>query len=297
MKLLLTLLILAGTGCSARDNEPATEFNGQLAKALVDTMVAFGPRVPNTPGHQRTGDWILARLSNWADTVEVQEFSHVTRDGDTLNLRNFLARFRPNSPNRVLYLAHWDTRPRADESANLGDQQVPVPGANDGASGTALLLGVAEALSRTPPDLGVDLLLVDGEDYGDFGEGSDVLLGSKYFAGQLPESYQPLLAVLFDMVGDRNLTIFQESYSVRAAPEVVDRVWRRAEELGYGQVFRPSVGYSVVDDHVPLIERGIRAIVVIDFEYEFWHTQEDTPDKVSAESLQIVGNVAMSLLR
>ncbi len=124
-----------------------------------------------------------------------------------------------------------------------------------------------------------------------------MLLGSRHYAAGLAAQPAPLFAVVWDMVGDRNLRIFQEQNSVSGAPEVVARVWTTAAELGYGRVFRPSVGYAVTDDHLPLLEAGIRAIDVIDFEYPSWHTTEDTLDKVSAESLQVVGDVAMALLR
>jgi Zn-dependent M28 family amino/carboxypeptidase len=282
-------------GCGV-GGEAASQFNGTVALSYVEAQLGFGPRVPNTEGHRRTGDWILEQLAARADTVEVQAFSHVTVDGDTLQLRNLLARFEPDSTNRILYLAHWDTRPHADASANLAEQRMPVPGANDGASGVAILLGVADELYREPPAYGVDLLFVDGEDYGDF-TGPDVLMGSRYFAANLPEGYMPLFAVLFDMVGDRDLQIPQEGHSVTGAPEVVDRVWRQAQELGYGRVFQSRVGMSVTDDHIPLQETGIRAIDVIDFTYPYHHTIEDTFDKVSARSLEIVGNVAVSLVR
>jgi hypothetical protein len=285
--------------CAASGHTP---FDGDAALRYVGEQVAFGPRIPNTDGHRRTGDWIQAHLARTADSVEVQVFTHVTTAGDTLRLRNFLGRFRPEVPERILLLAHWDTRPTADQSPNLGDQRRPVPGANDGASGVAVLLGVADVLAVTPPSRGVDLLFVDGEDYGTFtgpdgGIGPDVLLGSRYFAASLPADRFPLYAVLLDMVGDTDLRISQEGYSVARAPEVVTRVWEAARTLGYGDVFVPGVRYTITDDHIPLLDRGIRAIDVIDYEYPAWHTVDDTPDKVSARSLKIVGDVMVALVR
>lgn len=293
-------IVLAAGACAAGGG--ATAFDGAAALRYVEAQVAFGPRVPNTAGHRRTGDWIQAHLERTADTVEVQAFTHVTLDGDTLHLRNFIGRFRPEAPERVLLLAHWDTRPRADRAANLGEQRLPVPGANDGASGVAVLLGVADVLAQTPPSVGVDLLFVDGEDYGDFSgpdgaPGADVLLGSRHYAAGLDEAAFPLYAVLFDMVGDADLEIFQEGYSVSRAPEVVARVWQTASGLGYDDVFRPTPRHTLTDDHLPLLDRGVRAINVIDFDYPHWHTPADTPDKVSARSLQIVGDVAVALVR
>ncbi|MDH3456034.1 MAG: M28 family peptidase [Gemmatimonadota bacterium] len=290
-----SMLVLAVACGGGHENPPP--FDGQMALRYVEQQLAFGPRVPNTEGHRRTGDWILAKLQERADSVEVQTFTHVTTTGDTLALRNFVGKFRPAAVERILYMAHWDTRPQADRSPNLGQQQLPVPGANDGASGVALLLAVADALSDTPPSFGVDLVFVDGEDYGDFTSRDDVLIGSTHYADQLTPDRFPLFAIVWDMVGDRDLQLHQEGYSVQRAPEVVDRVWSRAADLGHGRVFRPTVAYTMLDDHVPLLDAGVRAIDVIDFDYPPWHTTEDTLDKVSAESLQIVGEVAVALVR
>ena len=298
---LLLVLLLA---CQARGSARgvAREFDGGRAFSYVEQQMQFGPRIPNTPAHERTGDWILAQLRARADTIGVQAITHVTRRGDTLHLRNFFARFRPAAAERVLFLAHWDTRPHADQSANLGQQRLPVPGANDGASGVAVLLGVADALKAKPPAVGVDLLFVDGEDYGDFTKDStDVLIGSRYFAAHQPPGYPPLFAVLFDMVGDKDLRIGYEGNSQAFAPEVVDRVWRTANELGYERYFIPQVESTLIDDHVALQKAGIHAIDVVDFNYgpgnSYWHTTEDTIDKVSAASLKVVGDVAVALVR
>jgi len=293
------LAVVLGCGAGA---QVAQEFDGAVALEYVEVQLRFGPRVPNTAGHRRAGDWILERIRATADSVEVQSWDHVTSAGDTLQLRNFIARFRPELSERVLYVAHWDTRPKADRSSNLGQQQLPVPGANDGASGVAVLLGVADVLAVREPSFGVDLLFVDGEDYGDFGRNIDVLLGSRHYAESLDRAAAtPLFAVVWDMIGDRDLRIPQEPNSVDAAPEVVQRVWEKAAELGYGRIFTRESGAPMTDDHVPLQQVGIRAIDVIDFEYgpgnSFWHTTEDTLDKVSAESLQVVGDVAVALVR
>ncbi len=277
------------------------EFDGVRALGYVERQLAFGPRAPNTAGHRATGDWLVAELEARADTVLVQDFVQHTRRGERLALRNVFARFRPDAAERVLLLAHWDTRPTAERSPNLAAQRQPVPGANDGASGTAILLGVADALRARPPEIGVDLLFVDGEDYGDFSDTTETLIGSRYFAAHRPPGYAPLFAVLFDMVGDRDLQIYQEGTSLAGAPEVVERVWRAADRLGHGDYFLPGGRHTIADDHVPLQEVGIRAIVVIDFDYGsnngYWHTTDDTLDKVSAASLQIVGDVAVALVR
>jgi glutaminyl-peptide cyclotransferase len=292
----LPLLFLLA--CQARAGGGGTkEFNGQTAFGYVQQQMSFGPRIPGTPAHRGTGDWILSQLRTRADTVIVQEIRHVTKAGQTLPLRNFFARFQPAATERVLFLAHWDTRPHADQSQNLGLQRLPVPGANDGASGVAVLLGVADVLKQRAPALGVDLLFVDGEDFGNFADSTDVLIGSRWFAAHQPPGYQPLFAVLFDMVGDKDLQIYQEGNSLAVAPEVVQRVWRAAADLGYERVFVPSARHTLTDDHVSLQRAGIHTIDVVDFDYAFWHTTEDTIDKVSAAILQIVGDVAVALVR
>lgn len=283
--------------CGAQAKRAAREFDGARALGLLEHQVAFGPRIPGTPAHEQTGDWILAQLRAQADTVIVQAIPHRLPNGQILPLRNFLARFRPQAVERILYLAHWDTRPRADQSANLAAQRMPVPGASDGASGVAVLLGVADALKAKPPTVGVDLLFVDGEDYGDFSDSTQVLIGSRWFADHQPAGYPPLFGVLFDMVGDKNLDIYVEGNSQAGAPEVVERVWHTASELGYGDIFVPQVKHTLIDDHVSLQHAGIHAIDVVDFDYPYWHTTDDTIDKVSANSLQIVGDVAMALVR
>jgi len=296
---LQTLLLVLLVACQARGNpRRPREFDGGHAFGYLEQQMQFGPRIPNTAGHERTGDWILAQLRARADTVIVQAFNHVTHHGDTLHLRNFFARFRPPAAERVLFLAHWDTRPHADQSPNLGQQRLPVPGANDAASGVAVLLGVADALKAKPPSVGVDLLFVDGEDYGDFvRDTNDVLIGSRYFAAHQPPGYPPLFAVLFDMVGDKDQQFYYEGNSQAFAPEVVDRVWRTAAELGYGRIFIPGVKHTLTDDHVALQKVGIHAIDLVDFDYPYWHTPEDTIDKVGAASLQVVGDVAVALVR
>ncbi len=295
--LVLVLVVLAGCGQSA----PAPVFDGERAMEYLRTQLAFGPRVPGTEGHRRTGDWLDSMLAARADTVVVQSWDHETVSGSTVPLRNFIARFNPSAPVRVLYLAHWDTRPRAD--AAEGDQaDLPVPGANDGASGVALLLGIADQLQLARPAIGVDLLFVDGEDLGSFSDPAwpDVLIGARYYAAHLPPGPRPQFAVLFDMVGDAELEIFQEGNSLTGAPEVVNRVWAAAADLGYGHIFVSQPRHTLTDDHLPLQRIGIPAIDVIDFDYgpghSYWHTPLDTEDKVSPRSLEVVGRVALAVI-
>jgi glutaminyl-peptide cyclotransferase len=312
------LLLAALTGCDTveRFRGAQTAFSGDSALAYAQAQVAFGPRVPGSSGHRAAGDWIVAQMRARADSVEVQTWTHVTQRGERLPMRNVIARFRPELQQRVLYVTHWDTRPVADSDRNLGAKQRPILGANDGASGVGLFVALADALKKTPPAVGVDLLFVDGEDYGTFEQwddttkNKDVLIGSQYFARTLPATYKPMFGVVFDMIGDRGLQIYQETHSVNAAPEVVARVWGVAKELGYAKYFIPEVKGPVTDDHLPLIRKGMRVIDVIDYDYcadggtgcvagdahNLHHTMQDTMDKISAKSLQIVGDVALTLI-
>lgn len=285
-----------GAPAEAAADRPA--FNSASAWEHLRRQVAFGPRIPGTPGHAAQLQWMKEYLAARADTVVEQPFTHVTRAGETLRMTNLFARFRPDAQDRVLLIAHWDTRPKSDQAAAAADREKPVPGANDGASGVAVLLELADMLKRKPAGIGVDLLLVDGEDYGPTGD--DMYLGAKHFASSLPPGYRPFYGILLDMVGDQSPRFPIESNSQRFAPEVVQRVWGLAQEMGYGDVFVMSDGGAVEDDHVPLNRAGIRTIDVIDFDYgpghRYWHTPQDVPENTSAESLRIVGEVIAELV-
>lgn len=307
----LALLLCLTTACPRGDADPdddgpRTAFSGAAALEYVRQHMAPGPRVPGTEAHRIGGEWIVARMRERADTVLEQRWTHVTAAGDTLPLRNVLARFRPEATERVLFLTHWDSRPVSDQATDPAQRAMPVPGANDGASGVGLFVALGDALKAAPPSVGVDLLFVDGEDWGEFPDGqdweqlqrADVLLGSKYFAEHLPSpGYRPLFGVLFDMIGDRDLQIFHEINSLQAAPDVVARVWNTASALGYSRWFVPQSRYQVTDDHIPLIRKGLPVINVIDLDYPDHHKPTDTIDKISARSLQIVGDVALTLVK
>lgn len=294
----LAAVLVILSACRGKETG-AGKFDGEAAMRYAKAQLDFGPRIPGTTGAQRAGDWIVDQMKQRADTVMIQTWTHVTQDGKQLPMRNILARFNPKATDRILYVTHWDTRPVSDGSDNLGERQLPVPGANDGASGVGLFVALADALKKVPPTSGVDLLFVDGEDYGQFDDKlADVLIGSAYFAKNPPDSgYRPIFGVLWDMIGDKDLQIKKEGYSVQQAPEVVDRVWSKAAELGYKDIFVDENQGAITDDHVPLLQAGFRVIDVIDLDYPYHHRPSDTIDKISARSLSIVGEVAESLLR
>lgn len=313
---LCLLLSLSGCDSVARIRGSQTVFNGDSALAYARAQVAFGPRVPGTAAHRAAGDWIVTQMKSRADTVEEQRWTHRTLKGDTLPMRNIIARFRPEQTTRVLYVTHWDSRPTADSDRNLGARQRPIDGANDGASGVGLFVALADAFKKTPPTVGVDLVFVDGEDYGAFDgadestRNKDVLIGSQYFADRLPATYKPIFGVVWDMIGDKFLNIRQEGHSISGAPEVVTRVWSVAKELGYGKYFVDESQSGITDDHLPLLRKGLRVIDVIDINYcsnddpnctsssptNLHHTTSDTMEHISARSLKIVGDVALTLV-
>jgi glutaminyl-peptide cyclotransferase len=266
---------------------------------LVRRQVEFGPRVPGTAGHAAQRAWMLARFDSIGVTAVVDTFSHVTQSGDSLTLYNVGARFSPDATRRILLLAHWDTRPTSDEANDSTGRATPVPGANDGASGTAVLLELAEMMSRNPPPVGVDLLFVDGEDYGPSVE--DMFLGARRYASRLDTvEPRPVYGLLLDMVGDADPSFQAEELSAQAAPVVVRKVWDAAQRLGYRQFFPGGVGVRVIDDHVQLIEAGLPTANLVDFVYgpdnRYWHTPDDTPENVSATTLGMVGEVVAELV-
>jgi len=306
MLVILVLCLVVGCngdangGSAAQSTSAATStgFNGTAAYNYAKAQVDFGPRVPGTPAAKQAGDWIIRQMRARADTVIVQSFTYTTAGGKKLPLRNILARFRPELSERVLYLTHWDSRPISESAATEAERKMPVPGANDGASGVGMFVALADVLKKTKPNVGVDLLFTDGEDYGKFGPPEvDVLIGAKYFATHLPSpDYKPLYGVLWDMIGDKDLRIPYEMLSFQQAPEVVARVWQTAADLGHGDVFVQESGGDVTDDHIPLLNVGLRVIDVIDLTYPPHHTPQDTMDKISAKSLAIVGDVATALV-
>ena len=272
-------------------------FDGGRAFAFLEHQVSLGPRIPGTSAHAAQLEWMLGILDALADTVTVDSFLHRARSGETLTLFNVFAQFNPEAERRLLLLAHWDTRPMSDQSRQPGADTIPVPGANDGASGVAVLLELAGRLREQPPTVGVDLLFTDGEDFGP----GEMYLGAVRFADTLPEDYAPEYGLLLDMVGDSDLRFPVEGNSARMAPEVVQRVWGVAARMGYGRYFPLEVGQSLGDDHVPLNQVGIPTVDIIDFTYggadnPYWHTPDDVPANTSPRSLEIVGDLVTQLI-
>lgn len=277
-------------GCS----QPGPAFDADRAFADLVKQTEFGPRVPGTVGHDKCSEWLRVQLGVMADTLIEQRFQGLPPGYfDSVPMVNYIGRFGRRSSKRILLCAHWDTRPFADMDPDSARRRHSFAGANDGASGVALLLEVARALRAQTPSVGVDIALFDGEDAGQHGQETGWCLGSRYFAAHLPAEYK--WAILVDMVGDRDLQIFKEGYSVRYAPALVEKVWKAAAEIGE-TAFRPERENDIFDDHIPLLQKGVPAIDIIDIRYPHWHTSQDTPDKCAPSSLASVGRVLLHVV-
>lgn len=282
--------------------ERPPRFSGERAFAHVEEQVGFGPRISGAEGHAAARAYFLEVLQRHADRVTEIPFTYVTPDGaDTLRGYNIFASFEPERRPRVMLAAHYDTRPEADRDPDPARRTEPVPGANDGASGVAVLLELARHLAARPPGVGVDIVLFDLEDIGEYAAGQGdttavpFAIGSEMFVQQHPE-YRPAWGVVVDMVGDRELRIPREAYSVQHAPGVVERIWRSAERVG-ATAFLNERGGAVFDDHVPFLQRGIPVANIIHQPFpDTWHTTADTPEHVSPRSLQQVGDVLVDML-
>lgn len=250
-------------------------FDGQRAYADVLTQVSFGARIPGSDGHAQIQEWMQTELEAAGWQVEIQ-----TSEALGHPIENLVARRGPDAP-QIILGAHYDTRMFADSDPDPAQHTNFVPGANDGASGVAVLLELARTLPQeTVP---VWLVFFDAEDNGRI-EGWDWILGSREFVKNNP--IQPRAVIIVDMIGDADLNIYKERNS---NPDLTDEIWAVAKELGYESKFISEYKHSMIDDHTPFIEAGIPAVDIIDFDYPYWHTVQDTPDKVSAESLGAVG--------
>jgi glutaminyl-peptide cyclotransferase len=287
----LAPLLLAGS-C-----RPPDAPDGARALERVEWQVAQGPRVPGTPGHAAVREWLARELARLGGRVERQAFT------DTVNARawpleNILGRFGPERGRRIALFAHFDTRPWADRDPDSTQRSAPVPGANDAGSGVAVLLEMAELMHRRPPAVGVDLVFLDGEDFGREMWPEEYSRGARWYAAHLPptgDQARPVAGFLFDMVGDADLQIWDENHSSLRATNLVELVHEAARATG-ARHFHPEVRHTVIDDHLPLLDAGLPAVDIIDFDYAHWHTTQDTPDKVSAESLAEVARVAAWLI-
>lgn len=290
---------------SPQQNTPHGEPNEKQLLDFVHAQLRWGPRVPGTPAHDSCRRWLVETLKRLADTVFVQHFI-ATVYGREYPCSNIVARLYPDRTNRVLLCAHWDSRPTADEDPIPINRTKPVPGANDGASGVAVVLEIARLLRQHPPAaVGIDIAFFDAEDMGAPTDEAMFCLGSKYFASNFSLPVRPRYAILFDLVGDHNAQFLIEQTSHQVAPTLVERIWSIARIYGNGR-FVQRIGGSVIDDHLPLIEIGIPTVNIIDLELvgnvskierrRYWHTTHDNIENISSATLASVARVVLTLL-
>lgn len=279
---LLTPFILFSCIGQNKTPEVPKEFDAQRAYQEVAIQLQFGPRVPGSVAHQSALEHIQAELKQSGWQVEVQASTYQNHP-----VQNILAR-RGNAKTPIILGAHYDSRMAADQDPDPALRAQPVPGADDGASGVAVLLEIARTLPQSNQN--VWLVFFDSEDQGHL-PGWDWLLGSTVFADSLKVT--PKAVVVVDMIGDADLNIYREMTSTKS---LSDQIWQTAESLGYADQFINQEKYAMLDDQTPFLNKGIPAVDIIDFDYPYWHTTSDTLDKVSAGSLEIVGKTLLAWL-
>jgi Zn-dependent M28 family amino/carboxypeptidase len=270
-------------------------FDADRAFQNLITQCDFGPRNPGSQGHSDCKEWVTNELINYADEVHVQSFNAVeSLTGDSVILYNIIGQFGSFDESALMLCAHWDTRVYADQDKDEKLQKTPIMGANDAASGVAVILEICQILSENPPPRPITVVFFDGEDMGRSSYPEEFALGSAYWA-QHPIPGLPEEAILLDMVGDADLEFPIEVYSNANARNLTERLWNIAEVLEL-DAFQDYLGIPVADDHLNLLRVGVRAVDIIDFDYPYWHTSEDTPDKCSAESLGQVGKLLIAYI-
>lgn len=280
----VSLFILLFSSCRAE------AFDSDKAFSLLEKQCSFGARVPGSNAHEECLAFIISEASKSADTVYTQSFKKtVSYSKDSVTFTNVIAEINPKGSEHIMLFSHYDSRPFSDKEG------LPTPGANDGASSTALLLGLLAYFRENPADKRITFVFFDGEDGGRLLHYDEWFIGSTYFAenysGSIPEK-----SILLDMIGDRDLKIRKEGYSELANSELNSEIFANAKRLGK-KSFEGSVGYFVDDDHLPLNRKGFRCVDIIDMDYKYWHTTDDTPDKCSKESLSDVADVILETIR
>jgi Zn-dependent M28 family amino/carboxypeptidase len=262
---------------------PSQSFDGERAYADVIYQIDLGPRTVGSDAHASIVSWLQEELDRNGWEVSVQDS---TRLG--VRVQNIIGK-RGTGDEWIILGAHYDSRSAADQDSEPSERSKPVPGANDGASGVAVLLELSRVLSEKL-EKQIWLVFIDAEDNGNI-QGQDWIIGSREFVDKLEGT--PNAAVIIDMIGDADLKVYWERNS---DPTLLQAIWGTANELGYSDIFIPEYKYRIIDDHIPFLRAGIPAVDIIDFDYPYWHTTEDTADKVSPDSLAIIGNTLLHWL-
>ena len=315
MKMTLLYIVLAavmtacgstGTTATVQDSTDSVKtaqvstFDGNAALLLTRQQCEFGPRVPGTAAHSKCAEWLTTTLQAACDTVIVQTGTVQTATAGSLGIKNIIGVINPDATERLLLLAHWDTRPWADNDPDEANHKKPVMGANDGASGVGVLLQLARQLKADGTTLGVDILLVDAEDMGVDDNEESWGLGTQYWVSHPHvEGYNPLFGILLDMVGAPDATFTREYYSTQYAGGFVDLVWKQAA----GSHFINAQGGAVTDDHVFVNRGGIPCVDIIDMRSDtgtgfcpVWHTVDDTMSGIDPVTLGEVGQTLLNVI-
>jgi len=311
--------IFACNKATSKTNEKQQEVNAvqvplfvsDSAYRYIQTQVDFGPRVPNTKEHAACAKYLSEKLTQFGAQVTEQRVDLKTFDGTTLKAVNIIGSFQPENKKRVLLFAHWDTRPWADHDPNPANRQKPVLGANDGASGVGVLLEIARLINKQQPNVGIDIIFFDAEDYGapehlsNAHTANSWCLGSQHWARNphIP-NYRAQYGILLDMVGARGATFYREQISDHYAKHIVDKVWNQAKNLGFDQYFINRSGGAITDDHLYVNQIiGIPSINIIQQDRNsshgfghYWHTVNDTMENIDKSTLQAVGTTLLHVI-
>ena len=313
--------MLALAGCKNNQQKPdsaldaidytqvqSPEFSADSAYAYVENQLAFGNRIPGSKAWQQCADYLTAKMQHWCDTVIVQDFKATLWDGSVVPGKNIIASINPKAERRILLAAHWDSRMWADHDPAESKQHSPVPGANDGASGAAMLMELARVMNTLPPSAGVDFIFFDVEDQGvpewtDVYEDNSWCKGSQYWGQNrhLPY-YNAVYGILFDMVGTHTPRFTKEQVSVHFAPGLTDKLWQVAAALGYGNIFVNQNTDPILDDHLYINQlTGIPTADIVQNSgttsfFKHWHTTTDDLQAISPESMRIVANVVLKTI-
>ena len=287
------------------------EFDADSAYAFVAKQVGFGPRVPGSPAHKACGDYLTGKLAAFGAQVIEQKADITHYDGQNLTIRNIIGSYYPEKEKRILLFAHWDSRPFADEESVPDKQRQPIAGADDGASGVGVLLEIARHLQRHPPEVGVDMIFFDLEDWGQpsfaagWVQGDWWCLGSQYWSEQPHVAhYKAAYGILLDMVDAANATFLKEGYSVKYASDVLEKVWSIAAKLGYGNYFLSKSGGYITDDHLPVNQHHrAPSVNIINLKTDthtgfapHWHTHRDDMRNIDKGSLKAAGQTVMEVI-
>jgi len=320
--LLIPLFVLESCGPKKKTNETQAplkvvqvpSFNADSAYIFVEKQVKFGPRVPNTKSHNQAAQYFIEQFKKNGAVVSEQDFDAITWDNQKVQLKNIIASYNPDTKKRILLAAHWDTRPYADKDAEMKD--APFDGANDGASGVGVLLEISRLIGQGKmPTVGVDLILFDGEDWGekeskksklDLPEGYEVwwCIGSQYWAKHKhKKDYSAYYGILLDMVGSKHAQFFREGTSLEFAPSVVEKVWSTASRLGYTDYFVKTNVPGIIDDHLYVNEFAkIPTIDIVHYQTnvgffgDYHHSTKDNLSIISKETLGAVGTTLMNVV-